>query len=82
MKISLDMTADGLINALRWKRQDMLDMKRPNISARPLKARGPGPDAVSLRDLERMFPRRRNRLTKMQRLAKLRAKERLAKALP
>ena len=81
MKISLDLTAAGLVNALRWKRHDMLDMKRPKIATRPMKPRGAGADAVSLLDLERIFPRRRSRLTKVQRLAKMRAAERLAKAL-
>jgi hypothetical protein len=81
MKISMDLTADGLVHALRWKQQDMLDMKRPKITARPMKPRGAGADAVSLLDLERLFPRRKPRLTKVQRRAKLRVAERLEKAL-
>jgi hypothetical protein len=80
MKISMDLTAAGLVNALRWKRQDMLDMKRPKLVTRAMKPRGPGADAVSLLDLERMAPRRRSRLTKVQRNARMRAAERLKKA--
>jgi hypothetical protein len=81
VKMSLDMTADGLINALRWKRQDMLDMKRPDFSMRPMGWRGAKIGGVTLTDIEHLRPPRRRPLTKIQRRARLRAAERLAKAL-
>lgn len=80
MKILLKLTAGGLIKALRWRRQDMLVTKPPKIAPRPIKPRGAGASAVTLMDIERLFPRRKPRLTKVQRRARMRVAERLAKA--
>jgi hypothetical protein len=77
MKISLDLTARGLVNAMRWKRQDLLNLKRPDLGM-ALTTRRTG--AFKLIDVADIEPGRRDRLTKPQRLAKLRAEERLASA--
>ena len=69
MKISLNLTAESLINALRWKRQDLLEMKRPDIAPKPPKRRRTLPSDFQMDDMSLPVAPRKRALTKVQRRA-------------
>jgi hypothetical protein len=81
MKISLSLTALSLINALRWHRQDMLEMKRPDLSPKSFKQRKKGAGLPQLSEISTLLPPCKRRLTKVQRRAQLRVEKRLAGTL-
>ncbi len=80
MKISLNLTAESLINALRWRRQDLLEMKRPDLGARPKKLPVRRSAELSVNTIWVQLEPSRRPLTKAQRLAAERKAARFSSA--
>lgn len=72
MRISLRLTAAGVINAMRWQRQNLLEMKRPDLGEPPVERRGKADGRTALLDTGFLISPVRRPLTKAQKRARAR----------